>query len=361
MAEFERIAGYADPDRLRRYVQRVFMSADLPETDAGIVADTLVAASLRGVDSHGVMRVPLYMRRLRAGIVNPRPELRVVREFGAMRVLDADDGMGQVASVRAIDCAIEVARTTGISYVGVRRSTHFGMAAYYPMRALPHGMIGIAWTNGPPVMVPYGGRQPLLCNNPLACAIPAGAEDPIVVDMAMSVAAGGKIRLAALTGGAIPAHWALAPDGAPTTDPKLAAKGPLLPLGAESSYKGYALALIADILSGVLTGAAFGAGVGFLWDDLSGAQNTGHMFMAINVEGLMPLPEFTARVDAAIRELRSCPPAAGHDRVRIPGEPEFETERSRRQTGIPMTDEILEGLASFSRDAGLDLALVMKE
>lgn len=333
--------------RLRRFADEALRRAGLPRKDAALVADSLVEANLRGVDSHGVGRLfPAYIRKLQSGQVNPRPRLRVLRDRGATALLDGDDGMGQVVAAAAMDLAIRKARRAGVAAVGVRRSSHCGAAAYFAMRALPHGMIGIAMTSGTSnAMAPWGGTTPLLSNNPVAVAIPAGRRLPVVLDMAMSVVARGKIVLAAQAGQPIPPDWALTADGEPTTDPEAALAGLLRPIG---DYKGAGLALVVGILTAILTGAAFGREIRGFYENLSDPHNTGHLMLALRVAHFMPLAAFRHRMDAVVDELKASRLAAGATAILLPGEPELLTVRRRRREGIPVPAGLaaeLDGLA----------------
>lgn len=321
--------------RLRRFVQEVLVRTGMPEKDAALVADSLVQANLRGVDSHGVGRLfPMYIQKLQSGQVNPRPRMRLIRNRGATALLHGDDGMGQVVAARAMDLAIHKARTTGIAAVGVRRSSHCGAAAYFAMRAVPRGMIGIVMTSGTSnAMAPWGGITPLLSNNPMAVAIPCDTCFPIVLDMAMSVAARGKIILAAKAGTPIPPEWALTADGEPTTDAAEAVKGLLRPVG---DYKGSGLALVIGILTAILTGGAFGREILGFYENMQEPHNTGHLMLAIRIAHFMPLSAFRTRMDAVVREIKASKLARGATSILLPGELEFLTAHHRKREGIPI-------------------------
>ena len=337
-------------DVLKAWVRDVFLHEGLSEKDAELVGDALVSADLRGVESHGVMRVPVYVRRLRQGLINGRPAVRVVREQGAAVLMDGDNGMGQVVGAAAMEEAIRRARQYGVGVVGCRNSNHFGMAAYFAMQALPHGMIGVALSNAPATMPPWGGTASYLGTNPLAVAVPARGEPPIVLDMAMSVVARGKIILAAQQGVPIPPDWAIDERGRPTTDPLQALRGAVLPFGGP---KGYALAVIVEVLAGVLTGAAFGPHVGGLYES-SSPQRLGHLVAAVHVESFLPLDAFLGRIDQLVREIRAVPAAEG-GRVYLPGEREWVTEQTRRREGIPLASSIVEELRVLGEEIGLPM------
>jgi LDH2 family malate/lactate/ureidoglycolate dehydrogenase len=335
---------------LRRFCIAGFINAGVSAEDAALVADTLIEADLRGVHSHGVWWVPVYTRRIQAGGLNPRPAIKVVRETQAMVLLDADRGMGQVASSAAMRQAIQKAKTTGVGVAAVRHSNHFGAAAYYAMIAASENQIGFATTDAEPIMAPWGGAKAVVGNNPLAYAIPATDEFTIVLDMAQSVVAWGKIFLAAQRGEKIPSTWALNPAGQPTENAQEAMAGLLLPVG---DYKGYGLALVMEILSSVLTGATFGLAMSLFSDDTQ-SQNFGHFFMALDINHFMPAGEFRQRMATLLAEQRNAPLAKGVERIYLPGEIEHLKREQRRKTGIPLELYVVESLIQFGKQAGID-------
>lgn len=338
-------------DDLRHFARGVFQRVGVPADEAAIIADTMVEADLRGVHSHGVMRLTVYPQRLRSGVVSPVTKLGVLNETPSLLHLDGGNGMGQVVSFRAMNLCIARAAASGAAVTAVRGSNHFGAAAYYVMMALPHGMIGFATTvSSVNVMAPWGAIDLLLGNNPVAIAVPAGQEPPVVLDMALSVAAKGWIALALHEGRkTIPAGWALTKDGEPTTDARTAFEGILAPMGG---YKGAGFSFMISLLAGVLPGAAFGTGVKDLYKDLGNAQNVGHLFAAVDVERFQPLQEFTAKVDQAIREVHAARKARGVDRIFVPGEPEAERAAQRRARGIPLSRALIEKLNGVAREYG---------
>lgn len=343
-------------DELRRFTAEIFRRVGLETADAEIAADVLVAADLRGVDSHGVAHLELwYVRRIQEGIIDPKAKIQVISEAPAAALLDGGRGLGMVVAYRAMEYCIGKARNAGAAVVAVRNSNHFGMAAYYSMMALREGMVGLAMTNATPIVVPTFGRQGAVGTNPISLAAPAGQERPFVLDMATSVVAHGKLEIAARRGKKIPLGWALGRDGHPTDDPleAMAARA-LLPLGSTpelSSHKGYGLALMVDILCGVLSGGGYGLQIG------PGRQGPSHFFGAVRIDLLRPLEDFKAMLDEEIRAIRALPKAPGHDRIYIPGEPEFETEELRRREGIPLDPPVAESLQRLSRDFGVELRL----
>lgn len=328
-------------------------SLGVPADRAALVADSLVFANLRGVDSHGVCRLLIYAQRIAKGVVDPKAGVRVVHETAGTLLIDGQNGLGQFAGVATMDLAIAKAKQSGVAFAGVRNSNHFGTGAYFVMRALPHGMIGLALSNAPSTMAPWGGITPYIGTNPLAAAIPAGEEKPVIMDMATSVVARGKIIEAAKQGKPIPLGWAQDAEGRPTTDAAAALVGAVLPFGGP---KGYAISVLIDIFSGVLTGAAWGPHIRTLYDHWDEPQNVGHFFAAINVASFMEPRAFHARMDQMIREIKAGRRAAGVDEILLPGEPEFRIEEARRRDGIPLPGATVDELTQVGEMAGVPFA-----
>ncbi len=326
-------------DRLRSFIVRVIESVGLSGDFSPVFADCLIAADLRGVKSHGIVRLPAYVQRVETGVMTPSAAMQFSRDEGATALLDAANGFGQVAGQRAMSRAIEKARTHGAGIVAVRNSNHFGIASFYAMQALDQDMIGIVSTNSSPAMNPYGTLAPLLGTNPIAIAVPAGAEKPIVLDMSTSVVARGKIRHAALTGSPIPEGWATDAEGRPTTDPREALKGSLEPIGG---VKGSGLSLMVDILCGVLSDSCLTGDVKTIVDT-SGPARTGHFFCALDVSRFMPSQNFKKSVDAVIRRIKGLPARDG-GRIALPGEIEYDLAEKRRREGIPLDAAVVETL-----------------
>ncbi|MBZ0149852.1 MAG: Ldh family oxidoreductase [Pseudorhodoplanes sp.] len=340
---------YFVPRDLEAFAARLFERAGLPPEHAAIVADGLIAANLRGIDSHGVSRIPMYLTRLRRNVVNPRPNIAVQRVTPAVALVDGDNGMGFLAARRAMDEAIALAKDTGIGFVGVRRSTHYGMAAIYVMQAIAKGHIGFAWTNSSPAIPAWGGRTAFLGAAPFAAAVPGG-HTPYVLDMAMTVIARGKIRLAAMHGEEIAEGLALDADGHPTRDAKKAFEGVCLPFGG---VKGAALSMLMDLMCGVLTGANYAGAVKSLYFDHSEPQNVGHVCIAIRPDLFMPKHAFEQRMDHFVDTLKAQPHAAGVEEILMPGEPEERVEAERRRTGIPVTEDVASLLRAEADNSGI--------
>jgi LDH2 family malate/lactate/ureidoglycolate dehydrogenase len=322
---------------LRTRVAGIFTRLDVPSEDAGIVAHHLVEADLRGVHSHGVIRVPTYVNGLRAGRINPRPNLEVVEDHGGQVVMDGDFGLGQLTAFRANELAIERGKEHGLAAVALRRSTHCGAMAYYAIRAREQGLIGLAITNAGMNMTPTGGTAKIIGNNPFAMAVPTTREWPMVLDMATSVVAGGKLDVARSKGESIPLGWARDKDGNPTTDPVAARAGSLEPLGGP---KGYGMAVMLDVLAGVLSGGRFGGMLGT--DD--GRGGMAQFFMTIDVTRFMPLDQFKARMDELIDQIHQSPKSPGVERIYVAGEIEYGLQAARERDGVPIEESVLADL-----------------
>lgn len=337
-------------EALTEYARAMFLSAGLREADAALVAGDLVKANLRGIDSHGVSRIPMYLERLRRGLVNPRPNVTLTKVAGAVAHVDGDNGMGFIASDAAMNAACDLAADMGIGLAGVHRSTHFGMGACYALRAIERGYISLIFTNSSPAIPMWGGRTTFLGASPIAAGIHGGKHPPYVMDMAMTVIARGKIRLAAMKGDPIPQGLALDVDGNPTTDAAKAFEGVCLPFGG---VKGSVLGTLMDLLAGLFTGANFGGDVKSLYFDHSEPQNVGHLFFAIRPDLFMALTDFQARMDTFYERIKELPRAAGVDEIMLPGEPEQRREDQRRQGGIPVTDNVIADLTAEGARVGV--------
>jgi L-2-hydroxycarboxylate dehydrogenase (NAD+) len=333
------------------FIKRAFEAAGLPSADADILAGLMVEADLRGSDTHGVIRLPLYLRRLNAGGVKARPNIRILQERPASALVDGDNGMGHLVMRFAAMTAIEKAKHAGIGWVGARMSNHAGPAALYAMMPLAHDMIGLYLAVGSNNhLPPWGSTENLLGTNPIAIAIPADEEPPIVLDMAPTVAAFGKVRLKMQRGEEMPVGWMIGRDGKPLTDPKRAEEGLLLPIG---DYKGYGLSLIIGLLAGTLNGAAFGREVIDFVKEQGKATNTGHAIVAVSVEAFAPAAAFKRQVDAAIRTMRGAGRLPGVERIWLPGEQSHLKRQERAKSGIPMPKPLRDSLDAAARDLGI--------
>ena len=333
-------------ERLTAFIVGAFIAAGIPATDAETLSQLMVEADLRGSDTHGVIRLPLYVRRIRAGGINVRPEIRVISERPSSALIDGDNGMGHLVMRRAAALAIEKAKATGIGWVGARMSNHAGPAALYVTMPLAHDMIGLYFAVGSNNhLPPWGGSESLLGTNPMAVAVPALQEPPIVLDMAPTVAAYGKVRLKAQRGEQMPVGWMIDRDGKPLTDPKRADEGHLLPIG---DYKGYGLSLIIGLLAGALNRAAIGRDVIDFVKETGKASNTGQAIAALSVETFMPADEFKRAVDRLIGDIRNSRRLPGVERIWLPGEQSHAKLLDRRADGVPIPKALRESLDTLA-------------
>ena len=337
-------------DDLHRFVAGIFERCRMSPQDAALLAHSLSVAELRGVHSHGVLRVPEYVHKLLDGGVDPTARPCVISDRQAALVIDACNSMGAVAAHFAMRQAIHRARTVNVAIATVRNSNHCGAMFYYPMMALHEDMIGLAATSALPTMAPWGGTGKILGINPLAVAIPAAEEPPLVLDAAFSHSSHGKIRIFHQKGLAIPPSWAFDAEGKPTTDAARALDGLLQPIG---EHKGVGLALVTGILSSLLSGAACGTELGNMVDGPIAGRD-GHFFLAIRIAAFEDVSTFRGRVDGIIRQIRESPRAAGVERLFAPGEIEAVTEKQYRRDGIPLNDETLRGLHAAASQLGLE-------
>lgn len=332
------------------FARALLAAHGVPPGDAAVIAGCLVRADLRGVDTHGLVRLPGYLDRVRRGLIDPAPTLAPQRITAAAASLDGRNGFGFVIGTRAMEEAIRVAKETGIGIVSARRSTHFGMAACYVLQALDAGFVSLVFTNASRAMPPWGGREPLLGTSPLAAGAPGGKLAPFVLDMSPAVAARGKIRLAQKRGEKIPLGYALDADGRPTTDPAEALKGVVLPIGGP---KGSGLSMLMDIFGGVLSGAAYAGDVGDQYKAYDRPQNVGHFFLAMKPDLFVPMAEYRSRMDTLVERIRACPRAEGFDEILLPGELEAREEQRRRRAGIPYGLSEIESLNEEAARAGV--------
>jgi len=335
-------------DNIREFCTNLFIKIGLAEHEANVMAESLLCADLRGVKSHGIVRIPTYLKRVEAGVLNPRANIEIEKKQQATALINANNGFGQIAAYRGMNLAMDLAEASGIGFVGVRHSNHFGICSYYAMLALERDMIGIVFTNASPAMAPYGTSKPLLGTNPIAFAIPAGHEVPIVLDMSTSVVARGKIRLAMQKNEKIPLGWALDEEGNPTDDPEKALKGSLVPIGG---VKGSGLSLVIDILCGVLTNTTLTGEVKNI-TDLSSVSKTGHILCALNVSSFIDVGLFKSNVDVVIRKIKSLP-SVGDGPIFLPGEIEYNLAMKSKRGGIPVEVRVIDELNSIASRYGV--------
>lgn len=338
-------------EAIAAFIAAALSAVGLPAADAASAGAMMARTDLLGADGHGVFRLPKYVARIRAGGVNPRADIRVERRMGAMAVLDGDNGMGQLVMQRAGHLAVEIAREQGVGWVGAHHSNHAGAAAPYAMIPLEAGMIGLYVAVGSANhLPPWGGSEMLLSTNPIAVAIPAEEERPVLLDMATTVAAYGKVKLAAQRGEAMPEGWMVDREGRPLTDPLRAAEGFLLPIGGP---KGFGLALVFGLLAGTLNGAAFGRDVIDFNADSSSVTNTGQFVVALNLEAFGDPAAFRRRVDTVVRDMKASPLLPGFNEIRMPGERSQALRDERLRTGIPLPPALRAELRAVAAELGI--------
>lgn len=337
--------------QLERFITQAFVRLGMPDADAATMGRLMADADLQGSDGHGVIRLAPYARRIRAGGVNLKPTIKVVQERAGMALLDGDNGMGHLVMSRAADMAAEKARNTGIAWVGSQWSNHAGPASLYARMALQHDMIGLYFAVGNANhLPPWGGLSMLLSTNPIAAAIPSGEAGPIVLDMATTVAAYGKVKAKAQRGEMMPEGWMIDRTGKPLLDPKRSEEGFLMPIGG---YKGYGLSLIVGLLAGTLNGAAMGRDVvDFNHDDTS-KTNTGQAICMIDISAFGDVASFKQRVDVVARDLRASERMEGVDRVWLPGEQSEERRVRYAKEGIPVAPALWQQLTALAADLGI--------
>lgn len=346
--------------KLKDFCNKVWMKVGVPDKDAKITTDVLVLADLRGIESHGVARLPRYYNDLKNGWTKPTDQSRIVKQTKATAMIDGGASLGQVVGHRGMELAIKKARETAVGIVSVRNSHHYGIAGYYTLMALEHDLIGVSMTNAAPLVVPTFGRTAVLGTNPISLTAPSLKEKPFVLDMATSVVPRGKLEVYDRLGKKIPPGWAVDTTGRGTSDPKTVLDalskrlgGGILPLGGEgeehSGHKGYGLALMVDVLCGVLSGASTGLGV----DVDKTHPNVGHFFMAIDPAAFRPLDEFKRDMDRLARELKDSPKAQGQNRIYVHGEKSFSRMEKYRREGIPLEAKVVDAIKQIGAGLGV--------
>lgn len=332
-------------DGLRALAARLAGAVGVPAPDAEILADALLDADLHGSATHGLSRLGIYLKRIELGQIDPRAELVVEHRRSAVLVVDAANGLGQVQAARTLEHMLPLAREHGVVAATIRRSQHFGALGYYAGRAAREGMILLATSNGEPAMSPAGGYDPFFGTNPIAASFPTGRGWPVTIDLATSVVARGNIIAASREGYPIPEGWALDPDGNPTTDAERALAGTVLTM---AGHKGYALALMVEMLSGVLSGAAVGPEIGSMYRQLDRPQDVGHFFCLLDIEAFIELDEFVRRVDRTIDQLKAGRRRPGVDEILVPGERSARTAEENRRLGVPLAPATVQELDELS-------------
>jgi L-2-hydroxycarboxylate dehydrogenase (NAD+) len=351
-------------ERLQEFSKRVFLHFGVPEDDARLAAEVLASSDLRGIDSHGVARLHCYFDMLSLGRINPKPELKILRESPSTATVDGDNGLGLVVGPKANEIAMDKAGEAGTGWVSVSNTNHYGIAGYYPLKALEKDLIGWSMTNTTKLVAPLWGAERMLGTNPIAIAFPGKEEPPIVIDMATCAAAYGKIEIAKRKGEKLPEGWAVDSEGHHTDDPEAMIEGGgLLPLGSDrerGGHKGYGLALMVDVLCCVLSGANWGPyappfAVRQYIPEKQVGKGIGHFFGAMRIDAFIDPDEFKTQIDAYRRELLATKPAPGTEGPIIPGDPEREAEAIRSKEGIPLVMPVVEELRDISKQTGIPL------
>ena len=338
-------------EHLAAFCREILIQSGMPPTDAVIVADTLVEADLRGYETHGVMRLGMYLERVKRGVMKADAKVTTLQDAGAVTVLDGDNGFGQITAFRALEAAALKAGQFGIGAAAIRNGGHVGALGILVERIAMQKKIAILLANTNPIIAPWGGRQAELGNNPIGIGIPRDKEAPLLIDMALSITARGKIILAARDNKPIPPGWAIDVNGRPTTDAAQALLGTVLPM---AMHKGYALALAFEILSGVLTGASFGRDVGFLMPpDYTKPLGMGHLAIVLDVETFMPYQIFAERLEVLVERIVSSPPADEDIPIRLPGDGSDARRRKYMAEGISLSRATWEELWKLSQEHGL--------
>src|SRR6266481_9562374 len=337
---------------IKSFMTDAFSACGLPAADAAITAGAMLDADLSGSDAHGIFRLPGYVRILKNGHINVRADIRVIERGPATALVDGDNGMGHLVMTYVANKAVEIARETGIAWVGARRSNHAGAASTYAAIPLEHGMIGIySAVSGSNFMAPWGGAEPLLGTNPIAVAIPAGEEAPVVLDIATSVASNGAIRTYAKEGRPMPVSWVISrEDGEPITDGKRLAEGLFVPVG---TYKGSGLAIVLGLLGGPLNRAAFGRDVRDSATEQIRETNTGHFVIALDVARFLPLDTFKAEIDRHVHDLATSKRLPGVDEIRIPGQGRVQRRADRAQNGVPVAPLLIKQVDEMAGPLGI--------
>jgi LDH2 family malate/lactate/ureidoglycolate dehydrogenase len=338
---------------LKAFCCQAYMKAGVPAAEAEIIAGLLARADLRGVETHGVTRLPIYIQRLQKGYVRKQCQLILVKDKGPTAFLEARGSMGHIVAYRAMDKAIAKAEEYGIGWVSVKDSGHFGVAGLFPMMALKKDFIGYIVSNSAPMMFPWGGRDRIIGNNPLAYAIPADQYPPVVLDFSLGVVSSGKLILARKKGEKIPLGWAVNKDGLPTEDPYEGYEGggSLMPVGG---HKGYGMVLVHEMLTSVLTGGKWTRQIKSLYEeDETGIQGTCHSFMVIDPDCFIGRDTFKKEMDRYIKSIKESARAVNCPEIVIPGEPELRTETERLEHGIPLAPATTKELAALGESLGI--------
>jgi LDH2 family malate/lactate/ureidoglycolate dehydrogenase len=324
-------------NNLKDFIVNVLENQNVNQADAEVVADSLVRADLEGVSSHGISRLAIYSKRIEDGRINPTPSISIQKKGLSVLSVDGDNGLGQVVSYQALKEGITLAKETGIAAIGIRNSNHFGTASYYCQLGCKEGLATIVMTNSPPGIPPWGGKEAFFGTNPIAFGFPVNNQPDVIIDMSASVVARGKIISAAKDGTSIPKGWAIDQNGEDTEDPQAALMGAVLPSGG---VKGYGWALAVEILSGILTRAAYGPNVKSIYEDSQDTANVGHFFLLLDIEKFLPLNEFSEMIKIMLSQIKNSPKKQGVDSILYPGERRESSYIEKLESGIFLSAEV---------------------
>jgi LDH2 family malate/lactate/ureidoglycolate dehydrogenase len=342
------------PEKVKQLVASIAIASGVRKPDAAILADALVDADLHGTSTHGVSRLNIYLRRIQKGLIDPRAKLLIERRRGSTLAVDAGNGLGQVQAVKTLEKLIPKARRNGVAAATIRNSQHFGALSYYCNLAAKLDMILFATTNCEPAMSPEGGCQAFFGTNPLAASFPTGKGFPVKIDLATSIVARGNIIAAKKRGEPIPSGWALNADGEPTTNATEALAGMVLTM---AGHKGYALALMVEVFSSVLSGAAIGPGIGSMYKDMDRKQDVGHFFCLLDISAFMEVADFKRRMDETIDAIKSCRKRRGVPEILVPGERSHLRAQQNLAQGISLDDATLAELKNLCEEFDVEFTL----
>lgn len=348
------MTGRHSPELVKDLVAAIAAASGVKKPDAAILADALVDADVHGVSTHGVSRLNIYMRRIQKGLIDPKAKLAIEKRRGASLAVDAGNGLGQVQAVKTLEKLLPLARRNGVAAATIRNSQHFGALSYYCNKAAEQDMILFATSGGEPSMSPEGACQAFFGTNPVAASFPTGKGFPIKIDLATSIVARGNIIAAQKRGQPIPAGWALTVEGEPTTDATAALAGTVLTM---AGHKGYALALMVEVFSSVLSGAAVGPAIGSMYKNMDRKQDVGHFFFLLDIAAFMDVGEFKRRMDQAIDGIKSCRKRPGVAEIFVPGERSRQKARQNLAQGICLDEATLKELKTLCDELGVKFTL----
>ncbi|WP_370221691.1 Ldh family oxidoreductase [Cytobacillus sp.] len=338
-------------EKIRQFSSQLLMKVNVPQDEAEIITEVLLEADLREIHSHGFLRLPIYVERIQKGLITNKVNLNAEQENPVLALLDGNYGAGQVVAYKAMEKSIEKAEESGIGLVAVKNSNHFGITAYYSLMAAKQDKIGIVISNVAPLMPAIGGAEKVIGNNPISIAAPSGEGDPIVLDMALSNTAFGKILFAKEKNQPIPEGWGVDAKGVPTTNPDDVINGGFLsPVGGP---KGFGLALMAEILTGVLSGGHFSKMIPSMYD-VNQKQSISHFMLTIDIKQLIPLEIYYSSVKQLVSYIRDSKKAEGTDHIYLPGEIEFLKEKRNKEAGVPMEEKTFNSLNELARTLGVE-------